>query len=88
MENYVQMIIDGYVPICDRCESIGQRNEVDMMGFYIRRKGKFMYCKPCWNYLHLVKWYCSCCGGRGKIRSDSNNVYIRCSCGNVIEVKR
>lgn len=69
IENYADMIIKGYTPLCDRCSDLGIKSIVTIQDYYIHRKGEFMYCKPCWNYMDLRKYWCSC-GARGTLRSE------------------
>ena len=43
--------------------------------------------EPCWNYIHLKKGICDQCGSTMTNRSETPSIFIKCGCGNEVELK-
>ncbi len=54
---YLYAIYKDYHPICDRCLDCKKKSvRINFLTYMKNRKGNFVYCVPCWNYIHLMKW--------------------------------
>ena len=81
-QEYYDHLNAGEKYTCDKCKTatLGA-HEYDQ---YIIMQ--YHYCEPCWNYMKLKRVTCTC-GSTMTNRSETPSIFIKCSCGNEVELK-
>ena len=82
-QEYYDHLNAGEKYTCDKCNTA----ELGAFEYDQYIKCQYHYCEPCWNYMKLKKGTCDKCGSTMTNRSEYAIIFIKCSCGNEVELK-
>ena len=82
-QEYYDHLNAGEKYTCDRCNTatLGAYEYDQFIKF------QYHYCEPCWNYMKLKKGTCDKCGATMTNRNEHAIIFIKCSCGNEVELQ-
>jgi|TARA_R110002012_G_C11287050_1_gene571500 hypothetical protein len=82
-QEYYDHLNEGEKYTCDRCNTA----ELGVWEYDQFIKFQYHYCETCWNYMQLKKGTCDQCGASMTNRSEYAIIFIKCGCGNEVELK-